>query len=57
NPYFEMQGVSLVAARYRGAGNVIGTLGVIGPTRMAYSMVIPIVDCTAKVLGRLLSER
>jgi len=57
NPYFEMQGVSLVAARYRGAGNVIGTLGVIGPTRMSYSTVIPIVDCTAKVLGRLLSER
>lgn len=57
NPYFEVQGVSLVAARYRAGGNIVGTLGVIGPTRMAYSTVIPIVDCTAKVLGRLLSER
>lgn len=56
NPYFEMQGVSLVAARYTGAGNVVGSLGVIGPTRMPYNTVIPIVDCTAKILGRLLGE-
>jgi len=56
NPYFQVQGVSLVAARYRGEGNVVGTVGVIGPTRMPYNTVIPIVDCTAKVLGRLLGE-
>ena len=57
NPYFNIQGVSLVVASYRGEGNVVGTLGVIGPSRMAYSTVIPLVDCTAKVLGRLISER
>jgi len=57
NPFFDMQGVSLVVANYRGEGNVVGTLGVIGPSRMAYNTVIPLVDCTAKVLGRLLSEK
>ena len=57
NPFFDMQGVSLVVANYRGEGNVVGSLGVIGPSRMAYNMVIPLVDCTAKVLGRLISDR
>jgi heat-inducible transcriptional repressor len=57
NPYFNMEGVSVVAARYRGGEGVVGTLGVIGPTRMPYSSVIPIVDCTARVLGRLLGEK
>jgi heat-inducible transcriptional repressor len=36
---------------------VIGVLGVIGPTRMAYERVIPIVDLTAKVLGAALNLR
>jgi heat-inducible transcriptional repressor len=57
NPYFEMQGVSLVAASFRGEGGIVGTLGVIGPSRMPYNRVIPLVDCTAKVVGRLISER
>lgn len=57
NPYFDMQGVSLVVASYRGEGNVIGTLGIIGPSRMPYNTVIPLVDCTARVVGRLISER
>ena len=57
NPFFDMQGVSLVVASYKGEGNVVGTLGVIGPSRMPYNTVIPLVDCTAKVLGRLISER
>ena len=57
NTFFEMQGVSIVVASYRGEGNVIGTLGVIGPSRMPYNKVIPLVDCTAKVIGRLMSER
>ena len=56
NKYFEMQGISLVVASYRGEGNVIGTLGVIGPSRMPYNTVIPLVDCTARVLGRLISD-
>ncbi len=57
NPFFGMEGISLVAAKYTGRAGVVGTLGVIGPTRMAYSTVIPIVDCTAKVLGKLLGEK
>jgi heat-inducible transcriptional repressor len=55
NKYFDMQGVSMVVASYRGEGNIVGTLGVIGPSRMSYGTVIPLVDCTAKVIGRLIS--
>ncbi len=42
---------SLVTAPYQVNGQIIGTLGVIGPTRMAYDRVIPIVDLTAKLLS------
>ncbi|MEP6656948.1 MAG: heat-inducible transcriptional repressor HrcA, partial [Betaproteobacteria bacterium] len=38
-------------------GQVIGTLGVIGPTRMAYERVIPIVDITAKLLSNALTQQ
>jgi heat-inducible transcriptional repressor len=43
--------LSMVTAPYQVNGEVIGTLGVIGPTRMAYDRVIPIVDLTAKLLS------
>ncbi len=46
---------SIVAAPYEVDGHVIGTIGVIGPTRMAYERVIPIVDITAKLLASALS--
>jgi heat-inducible transcriptional repressor len=46
---------SLVTAPYEVNGQVVGTLGVIGPTRMAYERVIPIVDITAKLLSNALS--
>ncbi|HWU85401.1 MAG TPA: heat-inducible transcriptional repressor HrcA [Rhodocyclaceae bacterium] len=46
---------SVVAAPYEVGGEVVGTLGVIGPTRMAYERVIPIVDITARLLGNALS--
>ena len=42
--------------RAKAAGQVIGTLGVIGPTRMAYERVIPIVDVTAKLLSNALAR-
>ena len=42
---------SLITARYEVNGEVAGVLGVIGPTRMAYQEVIPIVDVTARMLG------
>jgi heat-inducible transcriptional repressor len=47
---------SLVTAPYQVDGQVVGTLGVIGPTRMAYERVIPIVDITAKLLSNALSS-
>ena len=46
---------SVVAAPYEVDGQVVGTIGVIGPTRMAYERVIPIVDITAKLLSSALS--
>ncbi len=48
---------SLVTAPYRVEGEVVGVLGVIGPTRMAYERVIPIVDATARLLGAALNPR
>jgi len=48
--------MSMVVAPYTVDGKVIGTLGVIGPTRMAYERVIPIVDITAKLLSNVLSQ-
>jgi heat-inducible transcriptional repressor len=47
---------SVVTASYEVNGQVIGTLGVIGPTRMAYERVIPIVDVTAKLLSNALAR-
>lgn len=46
---------SVISAPYEANGEVVGTLGVIGPTRMAYERVIPIVDITAKLLSSALS--
>ncbi|MGZ5584510.1 MAG: heat-inducible transcriptional repressor HrcA [Usitatibacter sp.] len=47
---------SIVTAPYEVDGVVVGTVGVIGPTRMAYERVIPIVDVTAKLLSSALSQ-
>ena len=47
---------SLVTAPYSADGRVVGTLGVIGPTRMTYEQVISIVDITARLLGGALSS-
>ena len=48
--------VSVVTSPYQVNGEVVGTVGVIGPTRMAYDRVIPIVDVTAKLLSSALSQ-
>jgi len=50
----EMETCSLVSATYGGKGGVLGALGVIGPRRMNYSKVIPLVSYTAKVLTEIL---
>ena len=47
--------MSVVTAPYEVDGRIVGTLGVIGPTRMAYERVIPIVDITARLLSNALS--
>ena len=51
-----MDEMSVVTAPYEVNGKIVGTLGVIGPTRMAYERVIPIVDITAKLLSSALSH-
>ncbi|CAN5312095.1 heat-inducible transcriptional repressor HrcA [soil metagenome] len=51
-----MEEMSVVTAPYELNGKIVGTLGVIGPTRMAYERVIPIVDITAKLLSNALSH-
>jgi len=48
--------VSVVTSPYKVDGEVVGTVGVIGPTRMAYDRVVPIVDITAKLLSSALSQ-
>jgi heat-inducible transcriptional repressor len=54
--YLPLDECSLVTAPYEANGQIFGTLGVIGPTRMAYERVIPIVDVTAKLLSNALSN-
>src|SRR4051794_17751225 len=55
NNLFSLSGSSTIIAPYHDrAGRIIGVLGVIGPTRLNYARVIPMVDYTAKVVGKLL---
>jgi heat-inducible transcriptional repressor len=49
-----MEGMSLITSTYMTGKDTVGVLGVIGPTRMGYGRVIPIVDYTAKLISRLL---
>lgn len=58
NPLFSLSGSSLIVAPYMNAERrVVGALGVIGPTRLNYARVIPVVDYTARVVGRVLDGR
>jgi heat-inducible transcriptional repressor len=52
-----MEDLSVITAPYDVDGRIVGTLGVIGPTRMAYERVIPIVDITARLLSNALSQQ
>ncbi len=55
NRLFSLSGSSIVAAPYTNAqGKIIGVIGVLGPTRLNYGRIIPMVDYTSKVIGRLL---
>ena len=56
NRMFSLSGSSVIAAPYRGThGQVVGVVGVIGPTRLNYARVVPIVDFTAQTLSRLMA--
>jgi heat-inducible transcriptional repressor len=55
NRLFSLSGSSIVAAPYvNSKGKVVGVIGVLGPTRLNYARIIPMVDHTARVIGRLL---
>ena len=56
NKLFNMAGCSLIVAPYGNSHNrVIGAIGVIGPKRLNYARIVPMVDYTAKVVGALVS--
>ncbi|MCB1379195.1 MAG: heat-inducible transcriptional repressor HrcA [Alphaproteobacteria bacterium] len=56
NRLFSLSGSSLIAAPYKNSEDkIVGVLGIIGPTRMNYARIIPMVDYTAKAIGRLIS--
>ena len=56
NRLFSLSGSSIIAAPYANAqGKIVGVIGVLGPTRLNYARIIPMVDHTAKVVGRLLA--
>ena len=58
NKLFSLSGSSLVVSPYMNADRrIIGAVGVIGPTRLNYARVVPIVNYTAQLVGRLVSER
>jgi heat-inducible transcriptional repressor len=56
NKLFSLSGSSLIVAPFRDeATNVVGVLGVIGPTRINYARIIPMVDYTARLVGKALT--
>ena len=58
NKLFSLSGSSLVVSSYMNADRkIIGAVGVIGPTRLNYGRIVPIVDYTAQLVGRLVSDR
>jgi len=57
NKLFSLSGSSTIIAPYRdGAGHIVGVLGVIGPTRLNYARVIPMVDYAARVMSQILGK-
>ncbi len=58
NRLFSLTGSTLVIAPYMNDDQrIVGAVGVIGPTRLNYGRIVPIVDCTAQLVGRIVSER
>ena len=58
NKLFSLSGSSLVVSPYMNADRkIIGAVGVIGPTRLNYGRIVPIVDYTAQIVGKLIADR
>ncbi|MCC1492460.1 heat-inducible transcriptional repressor HrcA [Cognatishimia sp. F0-27] len=58
NKLFSLSGSSLVVSPYMNADRkIVGAVGVIGPTRLNYGRIVPIVDYTAQLVGRLIADR
>ena len=58
NKLFSLSGSSLVVSPYMNADRkIIGAVGVIGPTRLNYGRIVPIVDYTAQLIGKMISDR
>ena len=56
NKLFSLSGSSTIITPYRdSAGRILGVIGVIGPTRLNYARIIPMVDYTAKVVSKMLA--
>jgi len=57
NKLFSLSGSTMIAAPFRiGEQKIVGVLGVIGPTRLNYARIIPMVDYTAKVISALIDR-
>ncbi|WP_246179675.1 heat-inducible transcriptional repressor HrcA [Microvirga thermotolerans] len=57
NKLFSLSGSSMIAAPFRdGSQKIVGVLGVIGPTRLNYARIVPMVDYTARVISRILEK-
>jgi len=54
NELFNLSGCSFIVAPYQTGNKVVGAIGVIGPTRMNYARIIPMVDYTSKLIGQVL---
>ena len=58
NKLFSLSGSSLVVSPYMNADRkIVGAVGVIGPTRLNYGRIVPIVDYTAQLVGKLIADR
>ena len=58
NKLFSLSGSSLVVSPYMNADRkIVGAVGVIGPKRLNYGRIVPIVDYTAQLVGRMISDR
>jgi heat-inducible transcriptional repressor len=58
NKLFSLSGSSMIAAPFHDSqSRIVGVLGVIGPTRLNYARIVPMVDYTSKVVCRLLQAR